>query len=87
MTMVSMALGATPAALRLSSMTPAVSAICPAVPVSIKTSLDPVLTSSAVKVTGSTRGGRKAAANAALTSAPLALRMNLSSIGRYQVPS
>ena len=36
---------------------------------------------------GSTLGGRKAAASAAFTSAPLALRTNLSSIGRYQMPS
>ena len=57
-------------------MKPAVSVICPAVPVSIRMSFEPVLTISAVKVIGSTLGGRNAAASALLTAAPLALRMN-----------
>ncbi len=68
-------------------MTPALSAIWPAVPVSINTSLAPVLTSKAVKLTGSTRGGKNAAVSAAFTALPSALRMNRSSIGRYQMPS
>ena len=68
-------------------MKPALSVICPAVPVSISTSLAPVFTSSAVNEIGSTLGGRKAAASASFTAAPLALRTNLSSIGRFQMPS
>ncbi len=68
-------------------MKPALSAIWPAVPVSISTSLAPVFTSSAVNDIGSTLGGRNAAASAWFTAAPLALRTNLSSIGRYQMPS
>ena len=85
--MVSIASGVTPAASRLSFMMPAVSVICPAVPVSISTNFVPVLTSSAVNEIGNTFGGRKAAASAWFTCAPLALRTNLSSIGRYQMPS
>ena len=85
--MVSMFAGATPASLRLSSITPAVSVTCPAVPVSISTSFAPVFTSSAVNDTGSTLGGRKAAASASLTCVADALCTNLSSIGTNQVPS
>ena len=76
MTMMSMSAGLTPAAARLAFMKPAVSVICPAVPVSISTSFEPVLTSSAVKEIGSTPGGRKAAASASFTALPLALRTN-----------
>ena len=65
--MVSIVSGATPAAARLAFMKPALSVICPAVPVSIRTSFLPVLTISAVKVIGSTFGGRNAAASASLT--------------------
>ena len=79
--------GATPANLRLSSITPAVAAICPAVPVSINTSFAPVFTSSAVNDTGSTLGGRKAAASASLTCVAEALWTNLPSIGTNQMPS
>ena len=41
----------------------------------------------AVNEIGNTRGARKAAPSALFTSAPLALRTNLPSIGRYQMPS
>jgi hypothetical protein len=57
--MVSMSSGLTPATVRLSTMTPAVSVIWPAVPVSIRISFLPVLTMSAVIEIGSTRDGRK----------------------------
>ena len=68
-------------------MLPAVSATWPAVPASISTSLAPVFTISAVNDIGNIPGGRNAAASAWFTSAPLALRTNLSSIGKYQMPS
>ena len=63
------------------------SAIWPAVPVSISTSFAPVFTSNAVNEMGKIFGGRNAAASASLTSALLALRTNFSSIGTYQTPS
>ena len=77
MTMVSIAAGSMPATARLSIMTPAVSATWPAVPQSIRTSFDPVLTSSTVNEIGRTLGGRNAAASALLTSARLELRTKL----------
>ena len=53
----------------LAFMNPAVSANCPAVPVSIRTSCFPVLTNSAVNEIGRMFGGRKAAASALLSAA------------------
>ncbi len=79
-TTVSIAAGSIPAAARLAIMKPAVSATWPAVPASIRMSFEPVLTSSTVNDTGRMFGGRNAAASALLTSAPSALRTNLSSI-------
>ena len=68
-------------------MMPAVSATWPPVPVSIRTSFEPVLTSSTVNGIGRMFGGRNASASALFTSARLALRTNLSSILTDQVPS
>ena len=82
-----MSAGATPATLRLSSMTPALSAIWPAVPVSISTSFAPVLTSSAVKLIGKHARRQERRGKRRVHLSPPALRMNLSSIGRYQMPS
>ena len=84
---VSIAAGAIPAAARLLIMKPAVSAIWPAVPASIRMSFDPVLTSSTVNDTGRMFGGRNAAASAPLTAEPEALRTNSSSIFSDHRPS
>ena len=85
--MVSIAAGAMPAAARLAIMYPAVSATWPAVPASIRTSFDPVLTSSTVNETGRMFGGRNAAASALLTAALSALRTKSSSIFSDHRPS
>ena len=87
MTMVSIAAGAMPAASKAAGRAPALSVVCPPVPVSISTSFLPVLTRSAVNEIGSTRGGMKAAASASSTAAASALRMKPPSIGDCQTPS
>jgi hypothetical protein len=85
--MVSIMPGSIPAAAMFANMEPAVSATWPAVPVSIMTSFDPVLTSSTVNEIGRMFGGRKAAASARLTALLSALRMNSSSILTRHTPS
>ena len=68
-------------------MWPVVGPSWPPVPVSSKTSFEPVLTSIAVNEVGTMPGCRKASLSALFTSAGPALRTNLSSILRNQVPS
>jgi predicted lipid-binding transport protein (Tim44 family) len=87
MTMRSIAFGSIPAARRSARNTPADGAIWPPVPVSIRTSFAPVLTISVVKGVASLSAGMNASASALSTSANGTLPMNLSVIGRYQMPS
>jgi hypothetical protein len=90
MTMVSIDFGSMPAAARLAAKVPDCGAIdpnWPPVPVSSAISFDPVFTTSAVNGIGSLSVGRKASLSAFWTSAKAALRTNLSSNARYQVPS
>ena len=84
---VSIDLGSTPAVAKLSERRPAVGASWPAVPVSIRISFVPVLTKSGVNEVGTIPGWRNESVSALSTKAVLALRTNLSSILRNQVPS
>ena len=80
---VSMLFGSIPAAARLASHVPDCGAMrvnCPPVPVSIRTSFLPVLTTSVVNGVGSLSVGWKEFASAFCTSANGALRTNFSSI-------